>query len=136
VFLLAVLSFSSVFLWPHSAALAQSTTQASGFNPQALLQNALEWVNQLGPTGAIAFIAIYAAATVAFFPGSILTLGAGVLFGAGLGSLYVFVGATLGATAARLLVIPSFMPLMQQWAVRDSKLFCSPGFRLFFLSTY
>lgn len=102
VFLLAVLSFSSVFLWPHSAALAQSTTQASGFNPQALLQNALEWVNQLGPTGAIAFIAIYAAATVAFFPGSILTLGAGVLFGVGLGSLYVFVGATLGATAAFL----------------------------------
>jgi uncharacterized membrane protein YdjX (TVP38/TMEM64 family) len=39
---------------------------------------------------------------VAFLPGSILTLGAGVIFGVILGSLYVFIGATLGATAAFL----------------------------------
>jgi uncharacterized membrane protein YdjX (TVP38/TMEM64 family) len=102
LFRLILLGFSSVLLWPPSAAVAQSATQVSGFNPQVLLHNALEWVNGLGPTGAIAFIAIYTAATVAFFPGSILTLGAGVLFGVGLGSLYVFVGATLGATAAFL----------------------------------
>nr|WP_238718488.1 TVP38/TMEM64 family protein [Petrachloros mirabilis] len=48
------------------------------------------------------FIGLYVAATVAFFPGSILTLGAGVVFGVVLGSLYVFLGATLGATAAFL----------------------------------
>jgi uncharacterized membrane protein YdjX (TVP38/TMEM64 family) len=70
--------------------------------PQELLRNALEWVNSLGSLGAIAFIAIYFLATVAFFPGSILTLGAGVVFGVVWGSLYVFVGATLGATAAFL----------------------------------
>jgi uncharacterized membrane protein YdjX (TVP38/TMEM64 family) len=52
--------------------------------------------------GAIAFIGIYILATVAFFPGSILTLGAGVLFGVVAGSFYVFIGATLGATAAFL----------------------------------
>jgi uncharacterized membrane protein YdjX (TVP38/TMEM64 family) len=71
-------------------------------NPQDFLRNALEWVQSLGSIGAIAFIAIYIAATVAFLPGSILTLGAGVLFGVVLGSLYVFVGATLGASAAFL----------------------------------
>jgi uncharacterized membrane protein YdjX (TVP38/TMEM64 family) len=73
-----------------------------GFNPQELLQSALEWVNGLGAVGAIAFIGIYILATVAFLPGSLLTLGAGVVFGVGLGSLYVFIGATLGATAAFL----------------------------------
>jgi uncharacterized membrane protein YdjX (TVP38/TMEM64 family) len=73
-----------------------------GFNPQELLQSALEWVNGLGTVGAIAFIGLYILATVAFVPGSLLTLGAGVVFGVGLGSLYVFIGATLGATAAFL----------------------------------
>ncbi len=81
---------------------AQELTQSTGFNPQTLLQNALAWVDSLGAVGAIAFIIIYILATVAFFPGSILTLGAGVVFGVILGSLYVFVGATLGAIAAFL----------------------------------
>lgn len=84
-------------------AIAQSAApQAAGFNPQELLRNALEWMNGLGAVGAIAFIALYLLATVAFFPGSILTLGAGVVFGVGLGALYVLIGATLGATAAFL----------------------------------
>lgn len=73
-----------------------------GFNPQQLLVNALEWVKGLGPVGAIAFIGIYIVATVAFLPGSVLTLGAGVLFGVVQGALVVFVGATLGATFAFL----------------------------------
>lgn len=69
-------------------------------NPQDLLQNALQWVDSLGVGGGLAFIAIYILATIAFLPGSILTLGAGVVFGVALGSLYVFIGATLGAIAA------------------------------------
>lgn len=82
-------------------ALAQ-TTDGGGFNPQELLRNALAWIDGLGALGAIAFIAIYIVATVAFLPGSILTLGSGVVFGVVQGSLYVFVGATLGATLAFL----------------------------------
>jgi uncharacterized membrane protein YdjX (TVP38/TMEM64 family) len=100
-FSIASLSFGTVLLWSYEPAFAQSTAHTS-FNPQELLRSALEWVNGLGAIGAIAFIGIYIAATVAFFPGSILTLGAGVLFGVVLGSLYVFLGATLGATAAFL----------------------------------
>lgn len=73
-----------------------------GFNPQQLLVNALQWVKDLGPAGAIAFIGIYMAATVAFLPGSVLTLGAGVLFGVVQGSIVVFIGATLGAILAFL----------------------------------
>lgn len=69
-------------------------------NPQAWLQISLQWVDSLGMVGGLAFIAIYILATIAFLPGSILTLGAGVVFGVVLGSIYALVGATLGAIAA------------------------------------
>ena len=82
--------------------LAQESSNAQGFNPQEILRNALQWIDRLGSVGAIAFITLYIIASVAFLPGSILTLGAGVVFGVILGSLYVFIGATLGATAAFL----------------------------------
>ena len=86
----------------NEPALAQEGVNPQGFNPQAILRNALQWIDSLGTIGAIAFIVIYIIATVAFFPGSILTLGAGVVFGVVLGSLYVFIGAIIGATAAFL----------------------------------
>jgi uncharacterized membrane protein YdjX (TVP38/TMEM64 family) len=69
---------------------------------QQLLQDALGWVAGLGAIGPLAFIALYIVATVAFIPGSVLTLGAGFVFGWLAGSVYVFMGATLGATAAFL----------------------------------
>ncbi len=72
------------------------------FNLQEILRNALVWVDSLGSLGAIAFIMLYILATVAFLPGSLLTLGAGVVFGVFFGSLYVFIGATLGAISAFL----------------------------------
>jgi uncharacterized membrane protein YdjX (TVP38/TMEM64 family) len=84
-------------------AQAQETVNNSGFNPQQLLRNALQWVNDLGAIAPIAFILIYIIATVAFLPGSVLTLGAGVLFGVIKGSIYVFIGATIGETLAFLI---------------------------------
>jgi uncharacterized membrane protein YdjX (TVP38/TMEM64 family) len=67
------------------------------------LKTVLVWIDALGTLGVIAFILIYVVATVAFIPGSVLTLGAGVVFGVVAGSIYVFIGASLGATAAFLL---------------------------------
>jgi uncharacterized membrane protein YdjX (TVP38/TMEM64 family) len=81
---------------------AQEVAIQTGFNPQELLRNALQWVNDLGAVAPLVFIIIYIIATVAFLPGSVLTLGAGVLFGVIKGSVYVFIGATLGATLAFL----------------------------------
>ncbi|MBN3895871.1 MAG: TVP38/TMEM64 family protein [Nostoc sp. NOS(2021)] len=100
--LLILLLSSFAFLLNTDFALAQESANSNSFNPQAILRNALQWIDSLGTLGAIAFIALYIIATVAFFPGSILTLGAGVIFGTVWGSLYVFIGATLGATAAFL----------------------------------
>jgi len=60
------------------------------------------WVNSLGIWGPVVFILGYAVATVAFVPGSLLTLTAGAIFGLGRGVLYVFVAAVLGSSAAFL----------------------------------
>lgn len=67
---------------------------------RSLLQDSLEWIQRLGVWGPVLFIAIYAAASVLFVPGSILTIGAGVLFGVVQGSVCVSVASTLGATGA------------------------------------
>lgn len=69
---------------------------------QELLKSALDWVAGLGAWGVVAYVALYVLATVLFLPGSILTLGAGVLFGVVKGSVIVSVAATLGAVSAFL----------------------------------
>jgi uncharacterized membrane protein YdjX (TVP38/TMEM64 family) len=60
------------------------------------------WVDSLGFWGPLVFILGYAVATVAFIPGSLMTLAAGAIFGLLEGTLYTFVGATLGAALAFL----------------------------------
>jgi uncharacterized membrane protein YdjX (TVP38/TMEM64 family) len=66
------------------------------------LQDALAWIQGLGYGGAIIFITIYIVATVFLIPGTILTLGAGFVFGVIKGSILVSIASTLGATAAFL----------------------------------
>ena len=72
------------------------------FHVQELLKKVLSWVADLGPWGPFFYILIYILACVFFIPGSILTLGAGVLFGVIKGSIIVSIAATLGATCAFL----------------------------------
>ncbi|APG26417.1 hypothetical protein A7E78_00180 [Syntrophotalea acetylenivorans] len=69
---------------------------------QDLLRSALDWVAGVGVWGMAIFLLLYVLATVLFLPGSILTLGAGALFGVLKGSIIVSISATLGATAAFL----------------------------------
>src|SRR5215467_14894694 len=72
------------------------------FHVQNLLKAALDWIGKLGPWGPVIFVGLYVVATVLFIPGSVLTLGAGAVFGVVLGSVCVSISATLGATAAFL----------------------------------
>lgn len=60
------------------------------------------WVDGLGLWGPVVFMLGYAVATVAFIPGSLLTLAAGAIFGLVRGTAFVLVGASLGACAAFL----------------------------------
>jgi uncharacterized membrane protein YdjX (TVP38/TMEM64 family) len=66
------------------------------------LQEALEGIRRQGVFGIVVFVVLYVVCTVFFVPGSVLTLGAGAVYGVGLGSLLVSIGATLGASAAFL----------------------------------
>lgn len=79
------------------AALILGGRQAGQYLPQFAA-----WVESLGWLGPLVFILGYAVATVAFIPGSLLTLAAGAIFGLVQGTLYTLVGATLGASAAFL----------------------------------
>jgi len=72
------------------------------FTVQELLMRALACIAGLGAWGPLLFIAIYILACVLFLPGSVLTLGAGILFGLFAGSVIVSIASTLGATAAFL----------------------------------
>src|ERR687886_578656 len=99
---LTLLTVGLVIAVASHPALAAASPAARGFNLQDMLRNTLAWIDGLGAVGAIAYIALYILATVAFLPGSIITLGGGAIFGVVLGSLYVFIGASLGATAAFL----------------------------------
>ena len=61
------------------------------------------YVKNLGALGYVVYVLVYAICVVAFIPASILTLGAGAIFGFIGGTLVVIIGATIGATLAFLL---------------------------------
>jgi uncharacterized membrane protein YdjX (TVP38/TMEM64 family) len=71
--------------------------QVGAYLPQFAL-----WVNGLGVWGPVVFILGYVVASVAFVPGSLLTLAAGAIWGIFPGVPYVFLAAVLGASAAFL----------------------------------
>lgn len=60
------------------------------------------WIESLGAIGPLVFTAVYAVATVAALPGSVLSVAAGALFGPVLGVITVIFAATLGASLAFL----------------------------------
>ncbi|MBD3670994.1 MAG: VTT domain-containing protein [Gammaproteobacteria bacterium] len=61
-----------------------------------------QWVAGYGAMGSVLYMLVYAVGTVLFFPGSVLTLAGGAMFGPVLGTLLNLTGATLGATLAFL----------------------------------
>src|SRR5438128_1127543 len=78
------------------------------------LASFLEWVQGLGPLGAVLFAAMYVPAAVLFAPGSLLTLDAGFVFGLAKGTVIVSAGSTAGAAAAFIVA----RNLAHDWVVR------------------
>ena len=76
---------------------------ALSYDLRDTLQQALAWIRDLGVLGPVVFAGIYVIASVALVPASILTLGAGVIFGVLKGTIIVIVSATMGATAGFLI---------------------------------
>lgn len=116
---------ASVCLLPFNLAQAAASEADLGFFQllQTRLIEVLDWINGLGAIAPLAFILLYLVITVAFVPGSIVTLGGGVVFGVVKGSALVFVGAMLGATAAFLVG----RYLARDWVAR--KIAGNPKFR-------
>lgn len=69
------------------------------------------WIEGLGALGPLAFALVYAVATVAAVPASLLTIAAGAMFGSVLGVATVALGATAGAAAAFAIA---------RWLARDA----------------
>ncbi len=74
------------------------------------------WLGSLGPWAPVGYVALYTLATVAFFPGAVITLAGGVLFGPIWGSIWSLAGATLGATLSFLMA----RFIAGDWVVRSS----------------
>jgi len=68
----------------------------------AWLGAALTWIRGLGPVAPLVFLGLYIIACVLLLPGSVLTLGAGAVFGVAHGIVIVWISAIFGATAAFL----------------------------------
>lgn len=66
------------------------------------LLDIMSWIEAAGPKAPLVFFGLYVLAGIFMFPGMVLTLGAGVLFGVFKGSLIVYCSATASATAAFL----------------------------------
>jgi uncharacterized membrane protein YdjX (TVP38/TMEM64 family) len=85
------------------AAIAVLVTAFSVLPIGAWLTAFQSWVHELGPLGWLVYALVYAVCVTLFVPASILTLGAGAIYGLGVGVGVVLAGATLGATISFLL---------------------------------
>ncbi|MBZ0257299.1 TVP38/TMEM64 family protein [bacterium] len=69
----------------------------------AWLESAQSWIESLGFWGPVVYVLLYIAATVACFPGSIVTIMGGALFGSVLGTILVSIASTTGAAICFLI---------------------------------
>ena len=80
------------------------------------------YVRNVGPIGYVIYALVYAVCCVLFIPASVLTLGAGAIFGVVEGALVVIVGATLGATLAFLLARTVLRKRIERMIASNAKL--------------
>ena len=71
-------------------------------NLQQHIADALTWIEGQGTAGMGIYAGLYIFACVFFIPGSLLTLGAGAIYGVVVGSVLVSISSVLGASAAFL----------------------------------
>jgi uncharacterized membrane protein YdjX (TVP38/TMEM64 family) len=76
---------------------------ASLLPAREFIQSALDWTHGGGVWSPLVLVLGYVAACVLFIPGLLLSIGAGFLFGVGVGTITASLGSTLGATIAFLI---------------------------------
>jgi uncharacterized membrane protein YdjX (TVP38/TMEM64 family) len=89
---------------------------AGGFLPvREWFNDFRDWVERQGAWGAVWFGLIYVLCTILFVPGSILTLGAGALYGPVWGTILISLASTTGAACAFLLGRYAARDQVQAW---------------------
>jgi uncharacterized membrane protein YdjX (TVP38/TMEM64 family) len=78
-------------------------------------------LQDLGPWAPVLFVLIYVVAAVVLAPAFFLTVAAGAMFGVWRGSLVVFIGASLGASAVYALASPLSDSAFMRRLTRDSR---------------
>jgi uncharacterized membrane protein YdjX (TVP38/TMEM64 family) len=97
------------------------------------------YVRGLGAIGYVVYVIVYAVCVVAFVPASILTLGAGAIFGFVGGTIVVVIGATIGATLAFLLARTVMRKRIEKMTATNAKFraldraIASEGMKIVFL---
>jgi uncharacterized membrane protein YdjX (TVP38/TMEM64 family) len=88
----------------------------------------MEWLapivlrfSNFGPWGPVVFIAAYVIGALTLAPVFVLTFAAGALFGLWRGTLFVFVGAILGASAVYVLAATLARDRVMAWMDRDRR---------------
>jgi uncharacterized membrane protein YdjX (TVP38/TMEM64 family) len=76
---------------------------------------------RLGPWGPAVFILLYVAAAIVIAPAFFLTVAAGAIFGVWKGSVLVFVGASLGASAVYGIAAPLAQSRLLSRVTRDPR---------------
>ena len=79
------------------------------------------YVKSLGAIGPVVVILVYVLCTVLFIPGSLITVGAGTLFGLKTGFVVVVLGANLGALCSFLLARTFLREKVATWAAANPK---------------
>ena len=78
-------------------------------------------MSMLGPWGPVLFIGLYIVASMTMAPAFILTFAAGAVWGLWRGSLFVYIGAVLGASAVYFVAGRLVRSRVIQWLDRDSR---------------
>lgn len=106
-------------------ALVVVAARVTGLTDYVSLENLgrlRDYVNSFGPAAPLVFILGYAVATVAFLPGTPLTLLGGLAFGPWMGTIYTLIGATIGATLAFLVARYAARGLVASWVEGNERL--------------
>lgn len=106
---------------PSSADIAGSSQALTRVNKN-WVERLREWVSGFGVFGPLIYGAIYILAVILVLPASPLTIGAGVAFGIGFGSLIAALSATIGASLAFLIARYVMRSRVKKWLAPHEKL--------------
>lgn len=85
------------------------------------LEEFREWIENKGVWGPAIFVLVYIAGVVAAFPGMVLTIAAGVLFGSLVGIICVSIASTVGVSLAFLIARYFLRDTAARWLSKKEK---------------